>query len=360
MTNFFSLVWDVDPVAFSIGNFLSVHWSLVFSCVGLLLAFEVLLFQVKVLPENLFSEVKKPFSGPFPFFVLVVLAVLFGAKAFSLLFGYGADAAHLSASLSVSGGILFLISTCLLLFNKRPRQQALALDASMLAFLVFVFFYQTGNFFESNSWGKPTQSDKGVVFTYQPTALLVGIFDKVETANVNRVSSEADNQDFPLTLDIGFIKEVNQKSEVEDFINSDLKSSIDGFELVNSHLAGRINSESMVYEILEDTDGKLHAKLMLEGVARHPISLYLALLSIIVFLIITLLNKRGVIKCVGEKAAWVTISWFTLSIFVEYTFANQFNWVILSEKTLSLLLVGVAIYYLLNAQKIVALDRERI
>lgn len=358
MTNIFSFVWDVDPVAFSIGNFLSIHWLLIFSFVGLLIGFELFLYQIKNTQDEIIQVEKseKLFSSPFNFFALAVLLVIFGAKLFSLIFHY-ADNTHIS-EFSAVGGILFLVITCFVFFNRLPIFQAYTLDKTMFAFMIFMAFYQFGQIFEYDTWGRATNSQKGGVFTNQATVLLEGIFDKVESIDVvDKREESIDETAFPLNLDIQFIEEVNNQEDIDGFLNTEFKDALVGFKLVNSHFKNK-SDENLDYTITQLADGKYQAQINIDGIARHPLSIYKGLLAIAIFLTIIFFQNKGVINSVGEQSAWIIILWLTLQMLIDFFFSVDFSWSLISESTLSLLLILTSVYYLFNTEKVLAFNKK--
>lgn len=185
LNNLLSVVWNIDPVAFSIGP-LSVRWYGILWAVGIYLCY---LIQVK-----LYRHEGYPDEWTDSLFMYIVIGTIIGARLGHCLFYEWHEASRLGlqpihflgmtftyrnpyiehplelfkiwqGGLASHGGAIGIITASWLLGRKRfQRSLVWVLDRLVVGVAVTAFFIRLGNLMNSEIYGGPTSLPWGFVF----------------------------------------------------------------------------------------------------------------------------------------------------------------------------------------------------
>lgn len=185
LNNLLSVVWNIDPVAFSIGP-LSVRWYGILWAIGIYLCY---LIQVK-----LYRHEGYPDEWTDSLFMYIVIGTIIGARLGHCLFYEWHEASRLGlqpihflgmtftyrnpyiehplelfkiwqGGLASHGGAIGIITASWLLGRKRfQRSLVWVLDRLVVGVAVTAFFIRLGNLMNSEIYGGPTSLPWGFVF----------------------------------------------------------------------------------------------------------------------------------------------------------------------------------------------------
>ena len=343
MPDYLSIIWNINPEAFNVIGLLSIHWSTLVAGIGLLISFEYYLYRTKRMDRRM--------SNPVSFFIIALLGAILGAKIMTVLLSDTPVTDQIEAfNFSLFGGVISLIIIALFNFKKQPKMQLRLLDISISTVLLLLIFLQIGSFLDSNSWGKPTENNRGLVFTSESTFLLEGIFDKISKVEVienDKIDSETGL--LPLILKIHFIEEVKDKKEAGHFLNADFKNSLVHNPSVNAHFKNHL-PDQLAFE-LEEKNDRLIANVHINGILRHPVSIYKALAAIIIIISTFFIGSIGRLKNAGEKGAFMLIFLILSYQAIDYFFTVDFQWQFLSELLLAVILLLMAIWLIVKTKR---------
>jgi prolipoprotein diacylglyceryl transferase len=157
------MVWDINPVAISIGN-LSIHWYGIFFASGLLGAYFLGEYIFK--KENLNPKLLEPF------FIYLIIGITIGARLAHVLFydlnyfkKHPIEIFYIwQGGLASHGGVIGAIVAIYIFCKKYKIDFSWMLSRSAFAAMILAPLIRLGNFFNSEIVGLPTKSAFGVIF----------------------------------------------------------------------------------------------------------------------------------------------------------------------------------------------------
>ena len=302
------LIWNSDPVIFTLGN-LKLRWSIIFLLGGILLGRYILTRSFKKNNLNP-TDVNVIFN-------YVLLGALVGSRLFYFLLfepkAFVSSPLHIlfpfswkegfrfegATEFSFTGALIgFLLS--LFLYSKiKNKSLSIYLNNSLSAFLVASLFIVVGNFFQSENYGTATNSGTGVQFVNRMEKKLTSIsccvmripngknpLDMV-TVKEGKVIAHEGTGYKPIIIYL-FFSEGATEQTVNEFLIGDVKAAL--YEL--PELVFEPGNEPLHYTIFEEAKGKYTARIQTIGIARHPIQLYEGLSLFLLLIFIFYFNKK--------------------------------------------------------------------
>jgi prolipoprotein diacylglyceryltransferase len=224
-----------------------------------------------------------------------------------------------------SHGGAFAILLALWLYSRKnkPGQSYLqVLDRIVILVFLTGSLIRLGNYFNSEIIGKPTNSPLGVLFVSKLT-------NPIEEAGKGTITSLAYRKDknvqvsetgrVPVNLYLFFDKSVSQPA-AHDFINRTVKDAF--FSSSVSEFFAQIGP--LDYQLVNESDGTLAARIKTIGIVRHPSQLYE---SISCFLLFALFwwywSKHKNNLAEGRIFGWFMVILWGLRFAYEFLKENQ-------------------------------------
>lgn len=296
------IVWDPQPEIFSIGSW-EMRWYGLLFALGFLIAQQIMFY--------IYRKEGKPERDVESLTFFMVLATILGARLGHVLF-YEPDK-YLSNPLSIlkvwegglasHGGAIGILIAIYLYANyliridfgtfeikkrKRSGQNYMwVVDRLVIVVALVGALIRFGNFMNSEIVGKETDAAYGVVFANDAERVLKasypGAIAEVEAEN----PSDAAGLDHPVQLNITFERGINEETAkllMEERLRQTLKS-----ERLQADV--RLPGNELIYT-LDKNRGIVTARLLVEGVPRHPAQLYESISSFLIFLLLLYIWSR--------------------------------------------------------------------
>ena len=299
MLNF--IIWNGSPIVFSIGPFV-LRWYILLFILGF--------FVARLLLTHIYKKEGKPSSDVEALTIYILLAAMIGLRLGYVLF-YEPNtilSKPLEAflpfqfqpsfrftgieRLSGYGGILAVLLVIWFYSRKgKPGQSYFqVLDRAMIAIALTAVFIGAGNFFNSETTGKPTDSKSGVVFVRPVTDGLLKLPCCImrNPGGVNPLQNVEVKPDTALrpkaaghsaVLLYLFYKPGATEQLVKEFLIGDVKT----FLYDNSQYMHESGEEPLHYTIFQESEDVFTGRVRTTGIARHPVQLYEAACYLLLF-----------------------------------------------------------------------------
>jgi phosphatidylglycerol:prolipoprotein diacylglycerol transferase len=286
------LIWNGSPEIVSIGSF-SLRWYGLLFASGFLISQQILYYM--------FRKEGKPEKDVDTLTIYMIVATIIGARLGHIIFyqpemlweaplsvilpfelspfrftGYTGLASH-------GGAIGILFALWLYSRKKKPGQNYLqTLDRIVILVALTGALIRTGNFFNSEIIGKPTDSAMGMVFMNRVTDAIQRDEKNspVELVSVKKDEKRPAGQSGRVPINIYiFFKPKTTSDQAASFMNT-VK-----MYLTHPSLAEFVDEPSMqpLNSMTEEKDGLIAVRVSTMGIARHPAQLYEAISCVILF-----------------------------------------------------------------------------
>ena len=308
------LIWDALPEFFHFPDFLPFIGGRPVRYYGLLFALGFIISQQIMF--YIYRKEGKPEKDVETLTVFMVVATIIGARLGHVLF-YEPDK-YLSNPIDIlkiwegglaSHGAAFGILFALWLYSKydihfkgikpvftpvkRPGQSYLqVVDRIVIVVALTGCLIRFGNFMNSEIYGKPTNSDYGVVFAKDMREFL----ERPDLTGIEEVSfrkladeKESDEGYQPLVMELTFIKQenINTEESVGRFATQNIPRYLSDprYDFLSEHFRydETLGEKTAVHAL---SDGRIQAEIPLLGVTRHPTQLYESLTSLLLFFLL--------------------------------------------------------------------------
>lgn len=297
------IVWDPRPEIFSIGSW-EMRWYGLLFALGFLIAQQIMFY--------IYRREGKPERDVESLTFFMVVATILGARLGHVLF-YEPDK-YLSNPLSIlkvwegglasHGGAIGILIAIYLYANyliridfgtfeikkrKRSGQNYMwVVDRLVIVVALVGALIRFGNFMNSEIVGKETDAAYGVVFAHDAEQVLKafnpGAIAEIEAGK----PSDAPNLAHPVQLNITFERAINPETAkllMEGKIHQTIQES------ARLQADVRLPGNELLYS-LDQNRGIVTARLLLEGVPRHPAQLYESISSFLIFLLLLYIWSR--------------------------------------------------------------------
>lgn len=297
------LIWNGSPEIFAFGSF-ALRWYGLLFALGFLISQQILFYM--------FKKEGKPERDVEILTVYMVVATIIGARLGHILF-YEPQTiwtdplsiflpfefspqfrfTGLQGLASHGAAIAILFALWLYARKKKPGQNFLQIvDRIVIVVALTGALIRTGNFFNSEIIGKPTDSPLGVVFVNRITEAIKQNKSGVNPVDFVQVKKDAsrkalNNGRVPISIYI-FFNPGTQQIRIHDFLNYEVKSYLATLD----EFVDQPRSEELKYEIIQEQSGSFGVKIFTMGVSRHPAQLYEALSCIALFVLLFLIWNK--------------------------------------------------------------------
>ncbi|MEO8472610.1 MAG: prolipoprotein diacylglyceryl transferase family protein [Chryseolinea sp.] len=330
MLNF--ILWDASPMLFSNGTF-SVRWYAIFVILGV------------VAGRQLFSAFNKKDPASESITLSIILFSILGSRLLYVLlntpaiilkrpweailpfqFTKGFHFVGLS-NLSGHGAILGVVLACWMARKKIGKDGFFGLlDKALISICLVTLFVSFGLFLNGETEGKSTSSPIGIVTTYPVTEGLRKIpccimrtpgGDNPLTSAGARKGDHSGSPGYQPIILYLFYKAGLSEETVKEFIIGDVKEFL--FFQKQYVLESGVNPIN--FSTLVEGGNTYVAKILTQGVSRHPIHAYEVIAFLLIFVLLYRLSKnkniqKGIMTGVFFLAVGVAL--MLLSFFREY------------------------------------------
>lgn len=330
-----NFIWNTSPDIFSFGPF-QLKWLTALLVVGILVGRNLLFFICKKEDATL-NEARSVFNftligailGARLFYVAFMEPdILFNKPAqilFPFEFGQGFKFVGIG-QFSMLGAIAGVIIILLIYARLKRRPFLWLLDKGLLLLLVIVIFMRIGNLFQSEYFGKPTDSPTGILAVNKVEQGLLKVpccamrnpngENPLDTVSVmkGKAMLHGGVGYEPLIVYI-FFKDGATEQLVNEFLIGDVKTYL--FEL--SDQIFEPGTEPLHYTIFVDAANNYIARIQTIGLARHPLQLYEGVIFLILLIALIWYWKKHVKKLpAGRMAGLLIISISSIHFTVEF------------------------------------------
>jgi phosphatidylglycerol:prolipoprotein diacylglycerol transferase len=299
------IVWDPQPEIFSIGSW-EMRWYGLFFALGFLIAQQIMFY--------IYRKEGKPERDVEALTFFMVIATILGARLGHVLF-YEPDK-YLSNPLSIlkvwegglaSHGGAFGILIAIYLYvhyliridfgtfeikkRKRSGQNYMwVVDRLVIVVALVGALIRLGNFMNSEIVGVQTDAPYGVVFAHNPEELLKvygqGAIAEIEAEKPSDAASLSMKN--PVQLNMVFERGINEAT-AKLLIEENISQAFSKSERLQEDLT--LAGEQLNYTI-DQNRGVVSARLLTEGVSRHPAQLYESISSLLIFILLFYIWSR--------------------------------------------------------------------
>lgn len=324
------IIWNGSPEIFAAGSF-SLRWYGLFFALGFLISQQILYYMYK--------KEGKPEKDVDTLTIYMVVATIIGARLGHVIF-YQPEIiwenplgiflpfefspfrfTGLQGLASHGGAIGILFALWLYSRKKKPGQNYLqVLDRIVILVALTGALIRTGNYFNSEIIGKPTDKPWGVVFANRLTESFKderidrkGIVESVIYAHNDTIPAQPGGIK-PVTAYVLFSPKATQSD-----VNELLRGSI--HPLLNDRLYNFFRSDMQLdYEMAKTGENEgLAARINLWGIARHPAQLYEAISCVILFAFLLWLWSRYKENLVSGRIFGIFLIWcFGVRFLLEF------------------------------------------
>ena len=297
------LIWNGSPEIFAFGSF-ALRWYGLLFALGFLISQQILFYM--------FKKEGKPERDVEILTVYMVVATIIGARLGHILF-YEPQTiwtdplsiflpfefspqfrfTGLQGLASHGAAIAILFALWLYARKKKPGQNFLQIvDRIVIVVALTGALIRTGNFFNSEIIGKPTDSPLGVVFVNRITEAIKQNKSGVNPVDFVQVKKDdsrkaLNNGRVPISIYI-FFNPGTQQIRIHDFLNYEVKSYLATLD----EFVDQPRSEELKYELIQEQSGSFGVKIFTMGVSRHPAQLYEAFSCIALFVLLFLIWNK--------------------------------------------------------------------
>lgn len=318
-----NFIWNISPDIFSLGPF-ELKWLTFLLVVGTLTARKLLFYTYNVEGANL-NEVAAVFNltligaviGARLFYVTFIEPTILLNKTAQILFPF--EFSHGFKFIGISQfsmlGTLVGVMVILLIYAKLKNKSFLGLlDKGVFMLLVIIIFLRVGNLFQSEYFGKPTDSPTGFLATNKVEKGLLRVpccamrnpngenpLDTVSVMKGKAMLHEGVGYE-PLIAYL-FFKDGATEQLVNEFLIGDVKTYL--FEL--SDQLFEPGTEPLHYTIFVDNANNYMARIQTIGLARHPLQLYEGMAFLMIIAVAFTYWKKHYKKLSSGKIAGILI-----------------------------------------------------
>ncbi len=318
-----NFIWNINPDIFSFGPF-QLKWLTALLVVGVLVGRKLLFFMYKKEGAEL-SEVGSVFNftlvgaiiGARLFYVAFIEPDILFNKPAQILFPFEFSPGFKFVGIgqfSMLGAIAGAIIILLIYAKLKSRPFLWLLDKGLLLMLVIIIFLRVGNVFQSEYFGKPTDSPIGILAVDKIEKGLLKVpccamrnpngenpLDTVSVKNGKAMLHEGVGYE-PLIAYI-FFKDGATEQLVNEFLIGDVKTYL--FELPDQIFEP--GTEPLHYTIFVDTANNYMARIQTIGLARHPLQLYEGVIFLILIMVLLRYWNKHLKKLQSGRMAGLTI-----------------------------------------------------
>ncbi|GJM28697.1 MAG: hypothetical protein DHS20C17_13320 [Cyclobacteriaceae bacterium] len=330
MINFISvlnyIVWDPNKEIFRLPfNDHPIVWYGLLFAMGFIIGQQIMFY--------IFKSENKPRQDVETLTLYMVIATVVGARLGHCLFydpGY-----YLSNPLDIlkvwegglaSHGAAAGILTGIYLYSKKKSGQSYlwVVDRVVIIVALAGSFIRFGNFINSEIVGLPTESSNGVVFTRAlEEAIESDQYITNAEASKPRNQEDTTGMNAPVSLIIEFDPAVDEE-QANGYMNQRLPNILSS---VSSRAISHIiysATDPLDYSLIPKPGQGLAAKVMIEGIPRHPAQLYESISSFLLFaLLLYIWSRKKAGTPEGLLFSIFLIILFGLRFFYEFFKENQ-------------------------------------
>ena len=330
-----NFIWNISPDIFSFGPF-QLKWLTALLVVGVLAGRKLLFYIYKKEGANLdeagsvfnFTLVGAIIGARLFYVALIEPDILFKKPAqifFPFEFSHGFKFVGIG-QFSMLGALAGVIIILLIYAKLKSRPFLWLLDKGLPLMLVIIIFLRVGNLFQSEYFGKPTDSPIGILAVDKIEQGLLKVpccamrnpngenpLDTVSVKKGKAMLHEGVGYE-PLIAYI-FFKDGTTEQLVNEFLIGDVKTYL--FEL--SDQIFEPGTEPLHYTIFVDTANNYMARIQTIGLARHPLQLYEGVAFLILMLaMIRYWNKHLKELLAGRMAGLLIMSISVIHFIIEF------------------------------------------
>ena len=300
------IIWSPNPDIFNLG-FLTIRWYGVLFALGFIIGQQIIYY--------IYKTEGKPEKDVESLTIYMVLATIIGARLGHVLFYQPMD--YLSNPLSIlkiwegglaSHGAAFGIIIAILLYSnyyinisfkgiesrkqKRENQSFFwVIDRIVIVVALAGCLIRLGNFLNSEIIGTATNSDYGVVFSWDDE-------NRLERSNVIEdisfykpsVDTLPQNVENPVGMALTFVRgDYSNEQNIRRFIEEQVPVIIDNDNYTSNHIQV---PEDLHYNLVQQK-GHYVADILFSGIPRHPSQLYESISSLILFIVLFLYWRKS-------------------------------------------------------------------
>jgi phosphatidylglycerol:prolipoprotein diacylglycerol transferase len=339
MTLLSFIIWSANPEIFPDISWIPVRWY------GLLFAFAFIVGQQ--LYFYFYKQEGKPEKDVETLTIFMVIGTILGARLGHVFFyepdrflanpveifkiwkgGLASHGASVGILISVWVYCNYLISISFNEFTIKKRKREgqgflYIMDRIVIVVALGGAFVRFGNFMNSEILGRPTNSEKGIVFARDVIDRLK--YEKViDQVSLTYPKGEgSDTLISPVDIHILFKKLPDSEDYLNAYVSIQLKQLLVRSEYVNMHIREPENTR-LNYTLSKNKNGYYEAVIHTSAIPRHPAQLYESLSCIILFLILLTIWKRRWKTIVDGRIFGIfLIILFMLRFFYEFLKINQ-------------------------------------
>ena len=318
-----NFIWNINPDMFSFGPF-QLKWLTALLVVGVLVGRKLLFFMYKKEGANP-GEVGSVFNftlvgaiiGARLFYVAFIEPDILFNKPTQIFFPFEFSSGFKFVGIgqfSMLGAIAGAIIILLIYGKLKSRPFLWLLDKGLLLILVIIIFLRVGNVFQSEYFGKPTDSPIGILAVDKIEKGLLKVpccamrnpngenpLDTVSVKNGKAMLHEGVGYE-PLIAYV-FFKDGATEQLVNEFLIGDVKTYL--FEL--SDQIFEPGTEPLHYTIFVDTANNYMARIQTIGLARHPLQLYEGVIFLILMIVLIRYWNKHLKKLPAGRIAGLVI-----------------------------------------------------
>jgi len=309
------IIWNSDPVLINIFG-RPIAWY------GLLFALGFLISQ-----QVLYAIFKKEGKNPEDvdtLTVYMVIATIIGARLGHVFFYEPArylqnpiDILKIWEGGLASHGAAIAIFTALYIYSKKqiiinlnPFQSAKwgihvsnikredqsylqVLDRIAIGVALTGILIRLGNFMNSEIYGYPTGSDKGVFYGWNITETLLNNGDMIERIDYvkDQGRDPKSNGARPIAINL-YMKDSNySEADYRLYLENTVNRILGGYTFISDHIDEPIN-HNLDYDLTKKTDGRYTAKIRTYAIPRYPTQLFESSSYLLVFIILFLIWRK--------------------------------------------------------------------
>ncbi len=310
-------LWDPDPVAFVLGDFV-IGWYGILFALGFLFAQRLVIFM--------YRKEGKPGRDLDALLIYLIIGTVVGARLGHCLF-YDPQI-YLRNPLSIlkiwEGGLAShgaaagLLIACAIFARRKKDQPFLWLvDRITIVAALVGSLVRIGNFINSEIIGTPTGLSAGVVFLSPVRTVITGSGIPVTAINVGHTdpTHTPPGGIVPVQMSFSFPPDAISTAQNRRHIFTTLQS------LLQTHPASRIHLLDIGFPdtARADPTGNTAITITALAIARHPVQLYEAAAYLTISLVLFLIwwrHKSALAH--GALLGWLFVSLFSSRFFLEY------------------------------------------
>lgn len=332
------ILWNGSPEIIKFGSF-ALRWYGLFFMLGFLISQQILYYM--------YRKEGKPEKDVDTLTIYMIIATIIGARLGHVLFyqpemiwqspwevilpfdlspfrftGYQGLASH-GATIGILAALWWYSR------KKKPGQSFLqVLDRIVILVALTGALIRTGNYFNSEIIGKPTDKPWGVVFANTLTDALTS--EQVDSGHLIESIVYVENDSIaspgfgkvPMTMYI-FFKPKATREQVESLVSHNVQSKVS--RQLRDYFYEPPSLRPLEYYVAKPDDASgLVAKVRITGVARHPAQLYEAISCVFLFAFLFWLWARDKENVVPGRLFAIFLIWcFGMRILIEFLKKNQ-------------------------------------